>query len=95
MIFFDMQSYICTVEVHTGNHVQRGQMNAPKMMLQAEFTQLMGMASRSPSPMKVKIIMEKEIWDQFTQTHKTLENFIEFRNNAWERAYKQEENFEE
>jgi len=95
MIFFDMDSHSCTVEVHTGNHVQREQINAPKMMLQAKFVQLMDMAGRSPSPMKVKIIKEEKVWDPLIQTHKPLENFMEFRNNTWERAYKQEENFEE
>lgn len=65
----------------------RQQMQAPKEMLIANFLQTAKQIQNDQRPIKIKMIKQETIWDNFEQKQKMLNNEIELSNNAmvaWE-----------
>jgi hypothetical protein len=65
----------------------RQQMQAPKEMLIANFLQTAKQIQNDQRPIKIKMIKQETIWDNFEQEQKVLNNEIELSNNAmitWE-----------
>lgn len=70
-----------TLEQYVGNAlVQSQQLSAPPEILQAQFEGLIQQLAQQPQPMKIKIIRYDEIWDEFEQKRKKIENSIEVKN---------------
>lgn len=65
----------------------RQQMQAPKEMIIANFLQTAKQIQPDKRPIKIKMIRPEEIWDNFEQRRRVLNNEIALSNNAmvvWE-----------
>ena len=65
----------------------RQQMQAPKEMLIANFLQTAKQIQTDRRPIKIKMTRPEEIWDNFEQRRRVLNNEIALSNNAmvaWE-----------
>lgn len=69
------------LEQYVGNAlVHSQQLSAPPEILQAQFEGLIKQLAQQSRPMKIKIIRYDEIWDEFEQKRKKIENSIEVKN---------------
>ena len=81
---FNFDSYDVIFEIYIGNALANKQrMQAPKQMLMMNFIQVVEELRNDSRPMKVKMIRQESIFDKFENKYKTLNNEIEFMNNAW------------
>ena len=60
----------------------RQQMQAPKEMLIMNFLQTAKQIQADRRPIKIKMIRQEVIWDNFEQKQRVLNNEIELSNNA-------------
>jgi hypothetical protein len=57
-------------------------MQAPKEILIANFIQTAEQIKRDKRPIKIKMIRQEVIWDDFEQKQRVLNNEIELSNDA-------------
>lgn len=72
----------------------RQQMQAPKEVLITNFLQMAKQIQNDKRPIKIKMIKQETIWDEFEKQQKVLNNEIELSNNAmvtWQEENKGEE----
>lgn len=74
--------YDVVFEIYVDNSVRKQRMQAPKEMIKLNFIQTVNQMVEDSRPIKIRMIREEVIWDKFENKQKTLENVIEFRNNA-------------
>lgn len=82
------ETHQVTFEIYIEDKLTNKQtMQAPKEMLIANFLQTVKQISNDKRPIKIKMLRPEIIWDNFENKQKTLNNEIEFSNNAmivWE-----------
>jgi hypothetical protein len=82
------ETYEVTFEVYVkDNLINKQTMQAPKEMIMINFIQTAKQIQNDQRPIKVKVIRQEVIWDNFEQKQKVLNNEIELSNNAmtaWE-----------
>ena len=72
-----------TYEIYIGDQlVNRETIQAPFMIHKSQYLNLIQQVANDNRPMKFKIIKQEQIWDEFEQKTKILNNYIEFSNNA-------------
>lgn len=89
----DMQEVIFEVYIED-KLTNRQQMQAPKEMLIANFLQTAKQIQNDKRPIKIKMIKQEVIWDEFENEQKVLNNEIQLSNNAmvaWEESNKEGE----
>ena len=70
----------------------RQQMQAPKEMLMINFIETAKQIKGDNRPIKIKMIRQETIWDEFENKEKILDCKIELSNDsmtAWEKARKE------
>ena len=78
----DLEPLELIYEIYVGNNrVKREQMIAPFMFYQSQFASLVQQIANEQTTMMLRVFYIDDIWDQFEQKHKQLENGIEFKNN--------------
>lgn len=80
----------CMIEIKLGNQIQRQRMKATPEMIQMQFMQVLQEVGHSDQPIKIKLIKEENIWNQFSKNFKTLENYIQFANKKYMEAFPDE-----
>lgn len=82
------ETHEVTIEVYIEDKLtNRQQMQAPKEILIANFLQTAKQIQADRRPIKLKMIRPEEIWDNFEQKRRVLNNEIALSNNAmvaWE-----------
>ena len=82
------ETHEVTIEVYIEDKLtNRQQMQAPKEILIANFLQTAKQIQADRRPIKIKMIRPEEIWDNFEQRRRVLNNEIALSNNAmvaWE-----------
>ena len=86
---FDEQE-IYTIEVKMGSQMQRQRLQGAGEMIVLQFIQLLEQAGKSNQPVRLKISKEEEIWNQFRQELKNIENYIQFANKKYMEAFPEE-----
>lgn len=77
------ETYNVLFEVYIEDKVtNRQQMQAPKEMLIINFLNTAKQIQADQRPIKIKMIRQEEIWDNFEQKHRTVNYEIELSNNA-------------
>lgn len=83
-----LEMYNIIFEVYIEDKLtNRQQMQAPKEMLIVNFVQTAKQIQNDQRPIKIKMIRQEVIWDNFEQKQRTLDYEIELSNNAmvaWE-----------
>ena len=93
MIFnfgFDNEIEECIIEIKIGNQVQRQRIQGLVEMIQMQFTQMLQEVVRSDQPIRIKLIKEENIWNQYSQQFKKLENSIQFANKKYMQIFPDE-----
>ena len=81
---------IYTIEVKMGNKMQRQRLQGAGEMVALQFIQLLEQAGKSNQPVRLKISKEEEIWNQFRQELKNIENYIQFANKKYMENFPEE-----
>lgn len=82
---FGLQTIDCTVEITLGNQVVNKQrMTAPYLMVYKECENIIAGVAQDNRPIKIRFITY-----DFNDLGKQIENFLEFRNNAYLDAFKE------
>lgn len=80
--------YDCVFEVYIEDKlVKRQVMQAPQEMLMMNFIQMAQQIRGDKRPMKIKIIRQEVVWDNFDNKERILNNDVAALNNAmieWE-----------
>jgi len=79
--------FYCVFEVTTPYVTQRQEMEAPRIMLEHRFIDLVEQAASSNQPIKVAIRRPYQIWSQFDQQMLDREASIVFKNKAYVTKY--------
>lgn len=75
--------YEVKLEITEGDKVQTHKLQAPRMIIEGQFIELMRQAGQVGVPVKIKLSRTEQIYDVFDQKMIDRENFIIFRNNAY------------
>ena len=86
---FDEQE-IYTIEVKMGNQMQRQRLQGDSQMVMLQFVQLLEQTAKSNQSVRLKISKEEEIWSQFRQELKNIENYIQFANKKYMENFPEE-----
>lgn len=81
---------VYTIEVKMGNQMQKQRLQGVGQMVALQFIQLLEQAGKSNQPVRLKISKEEEIWNQFKQELKNIENYIQFANKKYMEAFPEE-----
>lgn len=85
-----LEMHEVVIEVYIEDKLtNRQELKAPKDMLIANFVQTAKQMKYDKRPIKLKMIRQETIWDEFEQKRKTLNNEIELKNDAmiaWEES---------
>ena len=77
---FEDNLEIYILEIKMGNNIQRQQLQGTSDMVQLQFMQLVREVGNTNQPIRLRIIKQEEIWNQYSQNRKILENYIQFAN---------------
>ena len=86
---FDEQE-IYTIEIKMGNQMQRQRLQGDSQMVMLQFVQLLEQTAKSNQSVRLKISKEEEIWSQFRQELKNIENYIQFANKKYMENFPEE-----
>lgn len=89
--FSDAELYSCKLEITRDKEVQIHEMQAPQMFLIQQFMSLMQQASHTSEPIKIKMIRDVPIYDNFDSKWLNRECFVGFTNNAYLQKYPEQE----
>lgn len=93
-----LEMHDVVIEVYIENKLtNRQELRAPRDMLIANFVQTAKQMKYDKRPIKLKMIRQESIWDEFEQRRKILNNEIELSNDAmiaWEENKKGGDNNE-
>lgn len=81
---------VYTIEVKMDNQTQRQKLQGASQMVMLQFLQLLEQTAKSNQPVRLKISKEEEIWNQFRNEIKKIENFIQFANKEYMEAFPEE-----
>lgn len=70
-------------EIIEGSNIRNQHMQAPKMIIEQQFLQLMQQAVNLQIPIKIKMSRTEPFYDVFEQKTTERENSIVFMNNAY------------
>lgn len=77
----------CEFELTIDDRVQTREMQAPRMMIEQEFKRIMKGAMHDTKPVKIRLSVQKKIYDEFTKDWIERDNAITFANNAYVQKY--------
>lgn len=75
--------YDVIFEITEGDNVRKQQMQAPRIIIEQQFLQLMQQAANVQIPVKIKLNRTEQIYDNFDQKFIEQENSITFMNNTY------------
>ena len=75
--------YDVIFEITEGDNVRKQQMQAPRIIIEQQFLQLMQQAANVQIPIKIKLSRTEQIYDNFDQKFIEQENNITFMNNTY------------
>ena len=75
--------YDVIFEITEGDNVRKQQMQAPRIIIEQQFLQLMQQAANVQIPVKIKLSRTEQIYNNFDQKFIDQENSITFMNNTY------------
>ena len=87
---FEDNLEIYILEIKMGNKIQRQQLQGTSDMVQLQFMQLVREVGNTNQPIRLRIIKQEEIWNQYSQSRKILENYIQFANKSYMNSFASE-----
>ena len=59
-----MEVFACIFEIEQNGNIQRQRMEAPRIMIEQQFTQLVQQAANSTIPIRIKMMRNAHVWNQ-------------------------------
>ena len=87
---FEDNLEIYILEIKMGNNIQRQQLQGTSDMVQLQFMQLVREVGNTNQPIRLRIIKQEEIWNQYSQSRKILESYIQFANKSYMNSFASE-----
>lgn len=87
---FEDNLEIYILEIKMGNKIQRQQLQGTSDMVQLQFMQLVREVGNTNQPIRLRMIKQEEIWNQYSQSRKILENYIQFANKSYMNSFASE-----
>ena len=75
--------FSCTFEITVGDKTQSQTMEAPRIMLEQNFEQLVGQAAQDTRPIKVKMKRMQRVYNNFDEEWVEREFSVAFANNKY------------
>lgn len=82
-----MKTFTCEFEIKVGDNIQHQTMEAPRIMLEQQFEQLMSSAAQDTKPIRVKMARKQPIYDNFDDKWIDRELSVAFANNKYIEVY--------
>ena len=82
-----MKMFTCLFEIKTGDNIQHQSIEAPRIMLEQQFEQLMSNAAQDNRPIRVKMARMQRIYDNFDEEWVEREFSVAFANNKYIEVY--------
>lgn len=77
------ETFEVTFEIYVEDKLNSRQtMQAPKQMIIANFVQTAQQIQKEQRPIRLKMIRQETIWDDFENKQKILNNSVEYSNDA-------------
>lgn len=87
---FEDNLEIYILEIKMGNNIKRQQLQGTSDMVQLQFMQSVREVGNTNQPIRLRIIKQEEIWNQYSQSRKILENYIQFANKSYMNSFASE-----
>lgn len=85
---FENETYI--IEIKIGNSIQRQRIEGSSDMIQLQCMQLANQVLHTDQPIRLRIIQEEQVWNQYRQEFKTLENALQVANKKYMETFSSE-----
>ena len=82
-MFSPFELFNVKFEITEGENIRTQQMQAPQMLIEQQFLQLIQQATKIQIPIKVKLSRTEQVYDNFDQKFVDRENSITFMNNTY------------
>lgn len=79
--------YECGLTINRDGHEQKQRLQAPRMMIETQFANLLAQATQTETPIQITITYDYTLWDQFENKQLPRQNKATFSNNAWVSKY--------
>ena len=81
MFGFNLDTYEVTFEIYIdGKLTSRQSMQAPRMMIEAQFVNMLQQIKRDRRQIKLKMSRDEIIWDNFENKERVIQHYIEVEN---------------
>ena len=78
-----MEIYTCLLEVEQNGNLQSRTIDAPRIMLEQQFMNLVQQASNANNPIKIKMSRQVPTYNNYDDKWINLEHHLVFENNAY------------
>ena len=82
-----LKNFTCEFEIKVDNNIQHQTIEAPRIMLEQQFMQLMNSAAQDNKPTRVKMVRKQPIYDNFDDKWIDRELSVTFANNKYIEVY--------
>lgn len=76
-------TFAVTFEIESQGSISTQMMDAPQIIVQNQFINLVQQAVQIDSPCRIKMSRIAQIYDNINHTTKNIEHYLEFKNNAY------------
>ena len=87
-----MEIYTCTLEIEQNGNLQSQTIEAPRIMLEQQFADLVQQASQVNNPVKIKMSRQVPIYNNYDDEWVDLEHWIIFENNSYTKQKESNDN---
>ena len=87
MFFEEFEMFTVNLEIEQGQQKSIQTIQAPAMMLKAQFINLMQEAARINDPVRIKMGIKSSFYDTYEKKMIENEDYVEFMNKAYLDAY--------
>lgn len=78
-----MEVYTCTLEIEQNGNLQQQTIEAPRIMLEQQFIDLIQQASKVNHPVKIKMSRQVPTYNNYDDEWVDLEHLLVFENDAY------------
>ena len=76
-------TFAVTFEIESQGNISTHMMDAPQIIVQNQFVNLVQQAVQIDSPCRIKMSRIVQIYDGINHTTKNIEHYLEVKNNAY------------
>ena len=78
-----MDIFECLFEININGSIRKQAIQAPKLIIEKQFIDLISSASQDSSPVLIRVSLPVAVWDSFEKKMIQREHSIEVKNRAY------------